>query len=87
MNVIVLNDSGDFFFDEPIEVAKCPICGNSVFFEPYTRIKETRSFWNEFSSGYITKSSVPCNKCGHHLSVMVPASLFELPDGWEVKHV
>lgn len=88
MKVIVLNDSGDFFFDDPVEVAKCPVCNHSVCIEPYRRVKETRSFWNaSFYMGYITKSSISCPKCGHHLSVMVPASLGALPDGWEVKHV
>lgn len=88
MNVIVLKDTGDFFFDEPVEVAKCPLCNHSVYAEPYRRVKESRSPWNmSFYEGYITQHSMSCPECGHHLSVMVPASLHTLPSGWEVKHV
>lgn len=88
MNVIILKDSGDFFFDEPIEVARCPICESSVHYNPFQRIHDRRSAWDfDCGMGYIIKKSMECPDCGHHLSVAIPASRMTIPKGWEVVRV
>lgn len=87
MKVIVLKDTREFFFDEPVEIARCPICDTPMFLEPFKRIEDKRTFWNPFEKDYLIEKSMHCKECGHHLTVTIPASLHMLPTGWEVKYV
>lgn len=87
MNVIVLKDSGDFFFDEAIEIGRCPLCERSIYMEPFERVHDNRTLWSSFESLFIARRPTECPECGHRISVLVPANIKVLPESWEVRYV
>lgn len=86
MIVYVLKGTDEFFFDEPIEIARCPICELPVMLPSYERVCGAPGGWEHAKENlvYAALPAIHCVKCGHHLNPLVPSSPKALPDGWKV---